>query len=216
MLNAMIWFHWRSCRAWIVAAAFSAAALPVVSVVRSWPREPGAVPVLLGQLDAWGVFYPVLAAALGLSTALIVWQADHRGRFVYALTLPVRRWRYVWFRFVAAAAWIVVVGLVLWVAALTSVGMLSIPPSLRTFPTALAVKFVLAALSVFAAGYCFTALPAPTQRILGRAVLALLVVQVGALLLGMNADWLSPLASGLFGRWGPFALLGGRWMLIDV
>lgn len=216
MMNAMIWFHWRSCRAWIVAAAFAAGALPVVSVMQSWPRDPAQVPVLLGQLDAWGVFYPVLAAALGLSTAVIVWQADHRGRFVYALTLPVARWRYVWFRFLAAAVWIGAVGVILWVSALASVAVLSLPPSLRTFPTALAARFVLAALSVFAAGYCVTTLPARIQRTLGRVVLALLVVQGGALLLGLEADWLSPLASGLFGQWGPFALLGGRWMLIDV
>ncbi len=216
MLRAMLWFHWRACRNWIVAAAVVAAGLPVVSLRLSWPRDPSQMASFLAQLEAWGVFYPVAAAIVGLVMAVIIWQADRRGRFVYAATLPIERWRYVWLRFVAGAAWIVGLGVVLWVASLVALATVSLPDTLRTFPTVLAVKFTLAAVSVFAIYYSITTLPASTTRIASRVVLGLVVLQVLALLLGVEGNWLVAVGEALIGRWGPLALLGGRWMLIDV
>ncbi|RDJ93095.1 DUF2867 domain-containing protein, partial [Lacticaseibacillus rhamnosus] len=56
---------------------------------------------LLGAMQAWGVLYPVLAAALGLLVAIATWAPAHRGRPVHALSLPLPRGRYVLLRFAA-------------------------------------------------------------------------------------------------------------------
>ncbi len=220
MFSALVWLQWKSSRTWIVIAAVAVMALPVVSVVRGWPTDPSAMAQFLARLEAWSVFYPGLAVTVGIAMASFSWRADRATELVYALTLPIARWRQVWYRFGAGLVWIAVVAVMLWAAALLAVAVTPIPASLRSYPNGLAFKFALAAMSVFALGFAWLSLPDRLNRGLAIAAVALLmvlvVVQTTALLGGREVNWLVPLFEAIVGRTGPLGMLGGRWMLIDV
>lgn len=216
MFKALVWLQWKSSKAWIVIAAVVVMALPVVSVVRGWPTDQSAMAQFLARLEAWSVFYPGLAAAVGAAMASLAWRADHRTDFVYALTLPLARWRQVSYRFGAGLVWIVAVAVVLWVTGLVCVAVTPIPASLRSYPTELALKFALATMSVFTLVFSVLSLPGRIKRGLVVTALALCAVQVGVLLAGWDANWLIPFVQAIVGRTGPLGMLGGRWMLIDV
>ncbi len=216
MFTALVWLQWKSSRAWIVAAAVVVMALPVVSVVREWPTDPYAMAQFLGRLEAWSFFYPALAAAVGIAMASLTWRADRAGHFVYALTLPIERWRQVSYRYGAGVLWILAVAALLWIAALVAVAVTPVPASLRSYPHGLAAKFGLATVAVFTIGFALLSLPERTRRVLATAVLALIAVQVAAMLAGWEANWLLAAFEALVGPTGPLGMLGGRWMLIDV
>ena len=216
MLKAIVGLEWRSTRAWIVAAAVAVAALPVVSVGRIWPSSADGLATFLAQLDLWSLFYPLTAAVVGIVMGNVIWRSDRRGGFVYALTLPVARWRYVGLQFVAGLVWLAAISAALWLVALVTVATIDLPSTLRSYPSALAVKFFLASLSVFTAAFALASMPERVRRIAGRTLALVVVAQLLLLLLGKGPNLVAPVAETLIGKHGPFAALGGRWMLIDV
>ena len=216
MFNALLWLQWKSSRAWIVTAAVAVMALPVVSVVREWPTDQSAMAQFLARLEAWSFFYPLLATTVGAAMASFAWRADRWSDFVYALTLPIARWRQVGYRFGAGLVWIAGVAALLWVSALLAVAVTPIPASLRSYPNAVALKFGLATMSVFTLGFAGLSLPERMKRGFVVMALALTVVQVAALLAGWDANWVVPLFEAIVGPTGPLGMLAGRWMLIDV
>jgi hypothetical protein len=216
VLDALLRLQWNSARAWVIAAMVAAAGLPVVSVGLTWSSDASRLATFLAELDAWSLFYPALAVVLGVAMAGLAWRADRRGDFVYALTLPIERWRYVLYRFAGGAALILLVSGALWVAAVATVAAIHTGADLQAYPHALALKFALATLAVFSAAFALAALPASVRRVAARAIGVLLALQILVLLLGWDGKWLVPVAQALTDRAGPLGLLGGRWMLLDV
>ena len=105
MFRMILSTQWKWSRLAVVLGAVAAFALPVLSVGQFGGTGPSRweVQAMLGSIQAWGVLYPVLAIVLGVSVAALAWTYDHRGRHVYALSLPVPRWHYVLLRFGAGA-----------------------------------------------------------------------------------------------------------------
>ena len=180
---------------------------------------------LLNGISAWAYLYPSLAFALGTVLALIVWNWDHRGDHVYALSLPLPRWRYVLLKMGAGATLLLIPVAALWIGSLLAVSITDIPEGMRGYPTAITFRFLLATLVSFA---LFFALAAGTMR---TAVL-LLIAWILLLLLGeavvpfLGRVWgQTGLEDFRFLRWilnaalswpGPFEVMAGNWMLIDV
>ncbi len=216
MLEALIRLHWKSSRSWVIAAMAAAGALPVVSVALAWPSDRADLATFLARLDIWSLFYPVLAVVLGVVMAILTWRSDRRGEFVYALTLPIERWRYVLYRFASGAILIGAVGAVLWAAAVATVVTTPAVESLHAHPTALAAKFSLATLAVFSVSFALAAVPGRARQIGARILFGLIALQTLVLLLGWQGNWLVPIVEALTDRFGPLGILGGRWMLIDV
>ncbi len=216
MFKALVWLQWKSSRAWILAAALAIVALPVMSVVREWPTDREAMAQFLSRLEAWSVFYPAAAVVLGIAMASLAWRADRRGGFVYALSLPIARWRQVAYRYGAGVVWVLAIGAVLWITTLVVVATTPIPASLRGYPTGLAVKFALATVSVFTLGFAMLAVPDRLERGLAWVGVLVVAVQVAALFAGSETNWLAAFLEAIVGPTGPLSLLGGRWMLIDV
>src|SRR5947208_1470585 len=105
MFRVMLYSQWKWSRLIVLLGSVAGFALPLVSVhgAARADSSPLQAPELLHAVQSWGVLYPVLAATLGLLVAIASWTPDHRGRHVYALVLPVPRWRYVLLRFGAGA-----------------------------------------------------------------------------------------------------------------
>lgn len=218
MFTAILFTQWKWSRLLIAAGFVAAFTLPILTVqglgitdATVWVARD-----ILRTAESRSVWYAVLAAGIGLLLATSVWSADHRGDHVYALSLPVARWRLVLLRFAAGGVLLLVPVVAFWGGALLASAALSLPYGLHAYPTALALRFALASVVAYAV---FFAISSGTTRAAGvvlATVGGLVVVQV--LLHGANVD--IDFLQNLFGRavsWpGPFGVFVGRWALIGV
>ena len=216
MLKAMIRLSWKGSWHLIVALAAAALALPIISVRTGWRGTGQQLPRFLIELQLWGLFYPALAAVAGIVVAVVIWASDRRGHHIYALLLPIPRWRYVLLRYLAGLVLLLPVVLALWIGAVIATASLDMPPGLRQVPHALTAKFALALLLLF--GLAFSAAAASRRALgIGFRVLGLFVaVHIAVILLSPKTNLIWTVVTALSTWPGPFAPLGGRWMLIDV
>jgi hypothetical protein len=171
---------------------------------------------MLTLVEAAGALFQVLAIILGLTLSVTAWSADHQSDHVYALTLPVPRWYYVVLRFGAGVLLIVPVTLAVGLGCAVAIQGVELPVGLRTYGTAITLRFALAALVSYAATF---ALAAGTKRTVALAIgLPVAVFAIAELLAmaGVGEGLLVMLVDGIFTRPGPFEILAGPWSLIGV
>jgi len=218
VFRTMLFTQWTWARNPLLVGTLAAFAIPVISVhTGDLASVDGfTVRTYLETLQTVGIAYPILAGVLGLVLALTAWGPDHRGRHVYALTLPLPRWQYALLRYTAGLTLLALPVIALWVAALVASATVRLPVGLSTYPTALATRFALAAVVAYSA---FSAISAGTSRtaayILG-ALMVLLVFQLTLTLADTGVDVVSPTFEAIFIWPGPLAVFSGRWMLVDV
>src|SRR3954467_13016363 len=95
MFVAIIKTQWKWTRAAALVAFLAGFAIPVVSLTALQDYRPGfGAASLVQNMQQYAVLYSMLAATTGLIIALMAWQHDHRGRHVYAMSLPITRARY--------------------------------------------------------------------------------------------------------------------------
>lgn len=216
MLKAMLKAQWKATWHLVTALTLAAFLLPIVSVRLGWKGAESNLPRFLTEMELWGFFYPGLAAIAALVLAAAIWMSDRRGQHVYALLLPLPRWRYVLLRYVSGLGVLAPIVVGLWLGALLATTGLEIPTGLREFPHALALKFALVLVLLF--GICF-AVAAMSRRIRGigvRMVGLFLAVHIAVVLLRPGTNLLWTVVTALTTWPGPLSPLGGRWMLIDV
>jgi ABC-type transport system involved in multi-copper enzyme maturation permease subunit len=215
-LKAMIRIQWKGSWHLVLALTVAALALPIVSVRSGLKGAAANLPLFLTELQLWGFFYPTLAAIAAIVIAVSIWRSDRRGHHIYALLLPIPRWRYVLLRYVAGLILLAPIVLGLWAGAIVATLALDLPPGLRSFPHALAIKFALSLLLLF--GLAFAAASASSRALgIGFKMLGVfLAVHLAVIMLrpGTNLIWM--VVRALASYPGPFAPMGGRWMLIDV
>lgn len=218
MFRAILFSQWKWSRLIVILGAIAGFALPLISVqgAATAERSPLAAEELLRAVQSWGTLYPVLAAALGLLVAIATWAPDHRGRHVHALTLPLPRWRYVLLRFASGATVLAGPIVAVCAGALLATAFATIPPGLQGYPLALALRFTLAVLVAYAVFFSISAGTTRTAGIILGGLGAIIVVQIVASVAGVELG-LTDALQWLTLNWpGPFAVFGGRWMLIDV
>ena len=218
MFRQMLLTQWKWSGIGIVAAALASFVLPILTVQGAGVSDPTWIDAraLLPELEYWSRTYPALALAIGLFAGTMAWTNDHRGRHVYALTLPLPRWHYVLLRYGAGLVLLLVPVLLLWAGAMLAGRMAIIPPGLHAYPHALALRFGLAVLLAYS---IFFAISSGTTRTAGYVigvVAGLMVLQLLFLLSGSNTELVGPIFDRLVTLPGPFEVFGGRWMLIDV
>src|SRR3989304_771772 len=132
MFRAILFTQWQWTRLTVLIGAVAGFAIPVLSVgdVSAAAVDQARVGELLNVQRAWGLGYPVLATALGLVVALSAWGADHRGRHVYALSLPLPRWQYALLRLGTGLLLLAVPALAVWLGGLVASAAVIIPPGL--------------------------------------------------------------------------------------
>lgn len=218
MFSAILYTQWKWSRVGVVLTVVVAFALPVFTVQSAGTADPTRWDALM-VLDAarsWSPWYAALALALGLLAATTAWTHDHRGKHVYALSLPIPRWHYVLLRYGVGAVLLMAPLFALWVGALLATATATIPPGLRVYPTALAVRFGLAVLVSYS---IFFAISAGTTRTAGyvlSAIGALVVLDALFAVGNVEVELISPVFDRLVTLPGPFEIFTGRWMLIDV
>ena len=231
MFGQFLFVNWKATRFGLIPFLMAAFGLPLLTVQRvrfltSLQETSTRMEAeLIHAVSTWSHLYPALAFALGTVFALMVWNGDHRGGHVYPLSLPLPRWKYVLYKMGAGALILLVPVFIFWVGCLLAVSVAEIPDGMRGYPTAITFRFLLTTVLFFSV---FFAMAAGTMR----TAIALLVAWILLLFLG---ETLPPLIGGQLGipaledfrflrwflpaaqRWpGPFEVLAGNWMLIDV
>lgn len=218
MFRAILYTQWKWSRVLLLLAALLAFALPALSLqgVTGAGGDSWYGADLLGYLSSFGSIYPMLAAAIAVLVAVTAWAADHSGRHLYALSLPVQRWQFVLLR--AGACLLLLSGpiLALWLGALLAVSSSDIPLGLHAYPTLLALRFALATLVAFGFFFAISAGTARTAGMILGICLGLILAEVILGLVGSKVSILRPMLDALFTWPGPFDVFTGRWMLIDV
>ena len=218
MFRMILFTQWKWSRLAVLLGTLAAFLLPILSVQHAGSREvtPWEARMLLTSIQSWSVLYPTLATAIALTLALMAWSADHRGRHVYALSLPVPRWHYALQRFGAGAVLLVPPAIALLVGAVLAAAMATIPHGLQTYPVALAARFALAMAVSYAV---FFAISAGTTRTAGYVlsiVGGIIVVQILTAAAGLEVHLVPFIGDRLLLWPGPLEIFSGRWMLIDV
>lgn len=223
MFKAVLASQWKWSWGTVLLCAVSAFAIPILSVkkaaaVTSRASLVGAdaAGVFLSTMDAWGAFYTLVAAALGLGLAVLAWSADHRGRHVYALVLPVARWRFVLLRFLSGSSMLVIPAAALLIGCVIAAASVTVPDGLAAYPVALTFRFLLAAWVAFA---LFFAISAGTTRTAALILVPVVVVASADAILasvGFNTEIAQHALIAIFDWPGIMEVFTGRWLLIDV
>lgn len=218
MFRVILYSQWKWSRLIVVVGTIVAFALPLISVqgATGGDTSPLHAQELLRAVQSWGTLYPVLAAALGLLVAIATWAADHRGRHVHALTLPLPRWRYVLLRFGAGTMLLAGPILAVLVGAVLATLTATIPTGLQAYPVALALRFAIAVLVAYAVFFAISAGTARTAGIILGTLAALALVQVLASLANVPLNLINVVQVVILNWPGPLAVFTGRWMLVDV
>ena len=217
MFRVILATQWKWTRGVLLFATCTAFALPFLSL-RNASRALAELDArtLLASMEGFGVFYALAAACIGLTVAALAWTPDHSGRHVYALSLPVDRWKYVAMRFGAGAVTLTPPVIALWLGGVVALMSTSLPPGLHSHPAALAARFALAALVAYAIFFAISSGTKRTAGIILGVIVALVFFDVVGGMLGFRFSPSSVLFDVIMGSSGALGVFPGRWMLIDV
>jgi hypothetical protein len=209
--------QWKWTRAAVAGFSLLAFFFPALAWrAFSSTREGGT---LSSVMDGFGMLGPLLGflAVLGpFVLAALPWTIDHEGKHVYALSLPVTWARFVWMRFAAGAATLVLPALALYVGCLLVLATLELPPLLRAYPGALALRFLFACLVAYGATFALQYLAGRRAAVVALvALLAMGVVSIVLAMFGLG-DAVSAFGSFMFDWPGPLSIFVEPWTLIDV
>jgi hypothetical protein len=217
MFAAILRTQWKWSRGFALVAFVIGFAIPLMSLLALQSgRIEIAANLIVRNMQQFGLFYALLAAASGLACAMFAWGHDHRGRHVYAMSLPITRSKYTAMRFGAGSLFLLLPVAGVLIGALVGIAAVKIPAGLHAYPIALTIRFLLACFVAYA---LFFAILASSTK--ASAYVLATIATVVALVFFLNAldigeDLMIWIAQGLFGDRGLLSVFTGRWMLIDV
>jgi FtsH-binding integral membrane protein len=215
MFRAITATQWKWTRGFALLATLAGFVVPVLSV----QAAQGAIrraDDFVGAMQQFSVGYSLLAAGAGLMIALAAWGHDHRGRHVYALSLPIPRWKYALMRYGAGGLFLAapVAGVLVGALVVAAVG--GVPAGLHVYPIALTLRFAFAAGVAYSIFFAISASTAKTAGIVLGVIAGLFAAQVVLAMLHVRMDLLSAVGNAIFNNGGILSVFSGRWMLIDV
>ena len=216
MFKAILETQWKWTRGVVLAATLAGFAIPIASLQAAHAASNESQIEFVSTMQLWGAAYALLAAALGLFVAFAAWAHDHRGRHVYALSLPISRARYALMRFGAGATFLAPTVIAVFAACVLVSTLGGIPEGLRTYSGAVTLRFAFAALVAYA---LFFAVASSTQKAAGillGVLAAVLLTQYGLELADVRVDLMGRAMELLMSSPGVLSVFTGRWTLIDA
>ncbi len=218
MYRQLLYVQWRWSRDLLAFFTVVGFAIPLLLFWFALPYfgTPSATDLVAGG-QLVGQFCLGLALLTGAVVAAQGYGLDDRVGHVYALSLPVTRLRFLTLRALAAFALLALPAAAIWIGGALTAGQVDVPPSIRAYPGALALRALLAA---WLAHSCMFAL----RYSAGRRAKVVFFVLLVALLLAAASSVVLPASRELFTRAGnflvshpgPFGVFFGRWTLFDV
>ena len=217
MFRAILATQWKWSRGILLVGTCLAFALPLMSMrAADAALAEGNAGRLLADVQRFGVLYAMCATLIGLLVAASAWTSDHAGRHVYALSLPVERWKYVAMRFGAGATTLGAPAVALVLGGLIAIASVDLPPGVQAHPIALALRFALGLLLAYALFFAIASGTKRTAGILLGVLAALILFEIVGETIGIRASPLLWFVETVVGAPGPFGVFNSRWMLIDV
>jgi len=227
VLQSMLFLHWKQIRVALIPFVIAAFGLPLLSIQGLGSPGGGARSLsayaLMNMSEIWLPLFPLLAVAIGVTLALSSWNWDHQLNHVYALSLPLPRWKYAMLKMGAGATLAAVPAAGFWLGAHLATLSLTLPTGLHAYPNALAVRFLVAILLSYATLFALAAGSVKTTVILFSSIGVFLIL--GVSLNGALADVftyfqdtnvVTAAVKILADPHGPFEVFSGPWTLIDV
>jgi hypothetical protein len=219
MFRQVLSQQWVSLRVAVLVFVVISFAVPLLTVVYGGGLADTDLPRVAMWLDGSeriGVLLPGIALMLGVFFGLGVWQPDQVGKHVYALALPVSRWRYSLLRFTAGALLLAAPVAALGVGSFVATWAVDLPSGVHAYPAQLTFRFALASLVCFAMMF---ALASATRRValwLFGALGGMLLADLLLAAFGSSFDVTPTVIMALVMFPGPLSILTGRWALFDV
>jgi hypothetical protein len=217
MFAAILRTQWKWTRGFSLVAFVLGFAIPLLSLfaLQSGSLQ-AAASLVVGNMQQFGLFYALLAGASGLACAMFAWGHDHRGRHVYAMSLPIPRSRYTGMRFGAGSLFLLLPVIGVLAGCFVGLAAVKIPAGLHAYPIGLTSRFLIACFVSYALFFAILASSTKASAYVlgGIAAVVALIFFLNALHVG--DDLMRFVAGGLFGDRGLLSVFTGRWMLIDV
>jgi hypothetical protein len=212
--RAVLETQWKWTRGLAFIGVVIGFALPLLSLRTAAGARTTAGFIL--TMQAWGVAYAITAGALGLMTAIAAWAYDHRLRHVYALSLPIARWRYVLMRFGSGLPTLALPVFAVLIGAEIVAHNAAVPAALHAYPIALTLRFAFAMLVAYSLFFAISSATGRTAAYILGAIVLIVVAQILLSSTSLKVDLLSRAMDIVFAAPGLLAVFGGRWMLVDV
>lgn len=231
MFQQILFTQWKSVRSGMIPMAIASFGLPLLAVQDlALPSDLSAdAPVRALQAEfiyqtwqIWLPFFPALAAIIGVVFALNAWSGDHKAGHIYALALPMPRWKYVLWKMGAGTLLLLVPVTFLGLGTVVAAGSFNLAEGLHAYPLLLTQRFLMASLLVY--GLLF-AMASGTMRTTVIVMSVCLSTVFGGQLLTFYLSELIPAFDWQLADWlgrvlvewpGPFEVFFGNWNLIDV
>jgi len=217
MFLALMRQQWQSTKVAALLLLTVCLALPILSMRDAADASgPWAAWELVGAASTWGFTYPLVAMLGALGTAIGVWRPDHRSAHVYALTLPLPRWRYLFMRYSAGLVLLLASGMALAIGAMVAVRAIVLPPGLHAYPLSLALRFCVAGVVAYTLLFALSGLTARVARWLVALLLLIVIASAGFDLLGLSWNPLRFVIDAALSPYSPLVVFRASWMLIDA
>jgi ABC-type transport system involved in multi-copper enzyme maturation permease subunit len=136
----------------------------------------------------------------------------------YALSLPISRRRFVWWRAAGGLLALCVPALALWIGSIAAMSTLELPPALDAYPTWFALRAYAAMAMGFAAMFLFRFGMSRRARTvtLALAFLFITAMIIESEALNLSGGPMNRAARLLVAPGSPLSLLFSRWPLVDA
>ncbi|MDP1891001.1 MAG: hypothetical protein Q8K55_08925 [Gemmatimonadaceae bacterium] len=220
MFRAVLYTQWKWTRPAIVLAVLVAGYIPVAAL-RAMPyksEDSYYIPALYRDITAASTYYQWLALFVAVIVAISAWQADGHRQHVYALALPVPRWRFVLLRFSAGAALLSVVAAAVGLFGGVAAAIAPLPPMLHAYPVGLGVRFWLGSLIPFGLIFALLVSNPKRVRLVVAGVATIIVVDMALSAMGLieKPVVFGTIFDAIYSGRGPLAAFLSKWMLVDV
>lgn len=229
MVRPLLFIHWKQARLVLLPFVLASFGLPLLAV-QGLGTPPGAPATgmdayrLMAAYPLWTPFFPALAVGIGLVLALTAWNWDHRLEHVYALSLPLPRWRYALLKMGSGAVLSTLPALAFWAGAHAAAASIRLPATLHAYPNELTLRFLAAILLTYAGFFAAAAGTVRTTLWIVSGLVAFVVLGnvLSPLLVGAGFDVFERVSvvemafRTLVRLPGPFEIFTGNWLLIDV
>lgn len=217
MFKQVLFTQWKWSRTELFCAVAVAFVMPTLVLRIGYGIvDAYSVSDVLSVVGVTGVLFASLAVLSALALAWRPYVVDATLRHVGPLTLPVAWPAFVRMRFFAGAALLLLPTFAVWIGGVVATMAIAIPPTLHAYPGGIALRFLIAALVAYAAGFALQYLAGKQAVRVALAIFAVVAaVELVANVLGFDSFAIK--SWNALTTWpGPFAVFGARWMLIDV
>ena len=231
MFQQILYTQWKSVRDGLIPMAIASFGLPLLAVQDL--ALPGDLPpdaplralqaeFIFESWQIWLPFFPVLATIIGVVFALNAWSGDHATGHVYALALPLPRWKYVLLKMGAGTLLLLVPVAFLGMGSFVAVGSVDLADGLQAYPFVFTQRFLMASLITYAVLF---AMASGTTRTTVIVISTCLSVLFGGQFLTFYLSQMIPAFDWQLFVWlgrvlnewpGPSEVFLGNWNLIDV